>query len=531
MRYKLIINNIAVPVGVSEPELFEIADKRLRGAVHGFRTVGMNVYRRSVDARKRNDIQLVYSVLAELELAKLPTEQQLKRANLSIYSDEIPTPVPGSVTLDGRPVIVGFGPCGMFCALLLAEYGYKPVVIERGSEVFRRTEKVEKFYRSRELDPESNIQFGAGGAGTFSDGKLVTRINDPKCRYVLSRFCEFGAPEAVMTAAKPHVGTDLLRTVVSNLSKRIEELGGEVLYDTRLDGIAYHGSAASSIMTPRGEIDCGLLVIAVGHSARDTYAMLSAQNFIMIPKPFSVGVRIEHLTEDIDRAMFGDFAGDPRLGHAEYNLSAHFGDTGVYTFCMCPGGEVVAAASEAGGVVVNGMSRHARDGRNSNSAVAVSVAPENPIEFQRRLEAAAFAAGGGRYSAPIQTVGGFLECNALHEPKRVIPTYMDSAADAVRLADLNELLPSEVAEKLKLGLRDFDRKISGFAAGDAVLTGLETRTSAPIRIIRDADGLAQGFSNIYPCGEGAGYAGGITSAAVDGINCAVKIIEKYRQPE
>jgi uncharacterized FAD-dependent dehydrogenase len=435
-----------------------------------------------------------------------------------------------------RPLVVGMGPAGLFCALLLAENGYRPILIDRGGNVEDRVAAVERFHTFGILDPDCNIQFGAGGAGTFSDGKLLTRISDAKCSWVLRKLYEFGAPEDILYKAKPHVGTDVLRVVVDRILSRIEQLGGELHYRTCLEDITELSDGTLRASTSQGDFVCSTLVLALGHSARDTYKTLISKQYEIIPKPISVGVRIEHLQEDIDRALYHDFAGHPALGPAEYALSDTKSDRGVYTFCMCPGGEVVAAASEDGGVVVNGMSHRARDGRNANSAVVVSVRCEDypqvdgnaalgAIAYQRMIERAAFAAGGGNYTAPIQTVGDFLCGQVRHEPSCVVPTYRD--ASAVKLADLSTVFPAYVTEHLRYGLTSFDRKVSGFAAEHAVLTGAETRTSAPVRILRGEDFCAIGHPLIYPCGEGAGYAGGITSAAVDGLRVAMAMIGRY----
>ena len=432
--------------------------------------------------------------------------------------------------MSAPPLVVGMGPAGLFGALLLAENGYAPIIIDRGDCVAERAKKYETFCKLGILDTESNIQFGAGGAGTFSDGKLLTRVNDVKVGYVLRRLCDFGAPEEILTAAKPHVGTDLLLGIVDGILKRIEELGGRVLYRTRLDGIRHLPDGNISVSTTRGDIVCSSVLLAIGHSSRDTYKMLLENGYAIQAKPFSVGVRIEHLRSRIDEALYGNMAGHEKLGKGEYHLSDTSSGRGVYTFCMCPGGEVVAAASEEGGVVVNGMSRNARDGRNSNSAVAVSVftsdydgTPMGAIEFQRNIERAAFAEGGKDYCAPIQTVGSFLGTGA-NKIGAVLPTYRDGK---VREASVDRVLPSFVCDELRRGIVSFERKLSGFSSPDAILTAAETRTSAPVRILRTEELCALGKERIYPCGEGAGYAGGITSAAIDGIKVALKIMEQF----
>ena len=490
-----------------------------------------NICKYSVDARKKTDVKLVYSVSVRTKDGTSLSPLKRCKYTVSPLCDGKLSPVRGTERMDAPPLVVGMGPAGLFCALLLAENGYAPVIIDRGDSISERMLAHKRFKDTGILDGESNIQFGAGGAGTFSDGKLLTRVNDPRVSYVLDRFCEFGAPEEIKIKAKPHIGTDLLCGIVDRVLQRIEELGGRVLYRTRLDGIKRLADGGINAVTSKGDMVCSSLCLATGHSARDTYEMLMKNGYAVEPKPFSVGVRIEHLQSRIDEAMYGDFAGHPRIGKGEYHLSDTKTGRGVYTFCMCPGGEVVAAASEHGGVVVNGMSCFARDGRNANSAVCVSVrpddygaTPETAIAFQRRLEAAAFKSGGGDYSAPVQTVGDFLSEKVGTEPNQVMPTYRDGK---VRLASMDDILPLFVTRELRHGLLSFEKKLSGFSASEALLSGVETRTSAPVRIMRNDALCAIGHDNVYPCGEGAGYAGGITSAAMDGIRVAEKIMERY----
>ena len=525
---KLLINNIKIRLDDDESVVFSRAKsimKKEHISIDGFT---FSIYRRSIDARDKNNILLVYSVLAENEsLIKVNSS-----VNIKILDDTDIVIEYGIEKLKNSPIVVGMGPAGMFCALMLAENGYRPVIIDRGDDVFERTKALNDFILTGKLDLESNVQFGAGGAGTFSDGKLTTRINDERCDYVLSRFVEFGAPVEILTKAKPHIGTDVLVKVVNNILERIEELGGKVIYRCRMDDIKFQGDSII-VSTTKGDLITSALVLAVGHSARDTYRMLLNKGFVIEPKPFSIGVRVEHLQSDIDKALYGDFAGHKKLGPGEYNLSDTKNGRGVYTFCMCPGGEVVPATSQEFGVCVNGMSKFARDGKNANCAVNVSVNTEdygnnplNAIEFQEELEKRAFVAGGGDYFAPIQLMGDFLNDKVEHSPSRIIPTYANGSRTT--LANLNDVLPNYVSARLKEGFCIFDKKIKGFAVSDAVITGVETRTSAPIRIMRTEHLSAISNSCVYPCGEGAGYAGGIMSSAVDGIKVALEIMKKYK---
>lgn len=514
------------------------------------------LFRTSVDARKKPEILIVCTVLVRLACAKEEAAAAVKRdAQLSLYEEMplvLPTPTDAQ-KLSEHPVIIGFGPAGMFAALTLCEGGFAPVILERGDDVEARRAAVDAFYETKRLDSESNIQFGAGGAGTFSDGKLMTRIADPYCAYVLSQFVRFGADPDILIKAKPHVGTDVLLTVVGNIRDYLLSRGCTFCFRTKMTGLhttpAGDGERVTAVVTNAGEIPAGAVILAPGHSARDTYKMLYERGMQLLPKPFSVGVRIEHLQSEMNRAAYGDVCKyteacgatgrDILLPPAEYAVSHKPKPTesdpdprGVYSFCMCPGGEVMAAASEAGGVVVNGMSRHARNGRNANAALAVSVRtsdygdhPMKAIEYQRVLEQTAFSTGGGNYTAPAQTVGDFLAGKAGSEPTTVQPSYMNGN---VHMTDLHTVLPPFVTELLERGIRRFDGSLPGFASPDAILTGVETRTSAPVRIVRGEDGRAFGYGNLYPAGEGAGYAGGITSAAVDGIRCAMHILEKYK---
>ena len=530
---RFAVGGISLSPNADPREACNIVATELRRAGINPARLRFDIYKRSVDARRRSDVRLIYSVAVSCADGGNIPKRLLDRIHrqITVINDLAPTVVRGEQSADYPPLVVGMGPAGLFCALMLAENGYRPVIIDRGDGISERCRKTEIFFEAGVLDTESNIQFGAGGAGTFSDGKLVTRVNDEKLNYVMRRFCDFGAPEDILVSAKPHIGTDLLVGIVDNILARIEMLGGRVIYRCRLKGIEEMDNGNIKAVTDKESIYASSVVLATGHSARDVYGMLLDGGFAVEPKPFSVGVRIEHLQKDIDVALFGDFAGHPALGRGEYHLSDTKRGRGVYTFCMCPGGQVVAAASENGGVVVNGMSRHARDEQNANSAVLVSVRPEDignhprtAIKFQRDLESKAFVAGGEDYYAPYQTVGDFIDGVSKNEYSRIIPSYRGGK---VRAARLDSILPTFVTDELRYSLMSFDKKINGFAASDAVLTGVETRSSAPVRILRGETLCAVGHDRIYPCGEGAGYAGGISSAALDGVRVALAIMERF----
>ncbi len=527
----LLISGIKLSLEADERDAVQIAVSEVKRAGINPARLRFRIYKKSIDARKKQDIKLVYSVAAYSEEALCVSNVQLERHKIKRIPCGGISVSFGNEKMSAPPLVVGMGPAGLFAALLLAEYGYRPIIIDRGDCIAKRCEANDRFVDSGVLDTRSNIQFGAGGAGTFSDGKLMTRINDEKISYVLERFCEFGAPEEILTSAKPHIGTDKLCSVVDNMLAHIEKLGGKVIYRCCLEDISENVNGFVTAHTDIGDIQCSLAVLAIGHSARDTYKTLISKGYAIDAKAFSVGVRIEHLRTDIDRALYGNFAGHPKLGAGEYHLSDTTSDRGVYTFCMCPGGTVVASSSEDGGVVVNGMSNYARDGVNSNSAVAVSIrredygsTPIEAIEFQRSLEKAAFSAGGNDYFAPCQTLGDFMAGELRTEPSRILPTYRGGK---VRAARLDALLPEYVRDGLRHGFSSFERKLSGFAAFDAVLTGFETRTSAPVRILRTEELTAIGHNRIYPCGEGAGYAGGITSSAVDGVRTALAVMKRF----
>lgn len=486
------------------------------------------LYKTSVDARR--EICFVSSVYVELESSAKEKKLAQKLNNVRLHENAPLEINKGSEKPDGDIYIAGFGPAGMFCALTLCEFGYKPIVLERGAVMDERIKAVEGYWDGGALDTSTNVQFGEGGAGTFSDGKLTTRIGDPLCSRVLEKLCEFGAPEEILTKAKPHIGTDKLRAVVKNLRNRIIEYGGEVRFLSPLENIRTENGRIAAITVNGAEERCGALALAVGHSAHDTFSMLLRNGVEMIPKPFSVGARIEHLQSDIDIALYGKYAGHPALPPAEYQLSYREGERGVYTFCMCPGGYVVASASENGRIVTNGMSYFDRAGDNANSAVLVSVTPEDfgssPLagaEFIQRLEARAYELGKGGGKAPAMLTREFVGAGGTFSLGRVTPTY----PLGVESADLKQLFPQHISDIMCRGIKYFDRRIKGFSDSDSILTAIETRSSSPVRIPRCEAGFAGCADNLFPCGEGAGYAGGIMSAAVDGIRTAIKIMEKY----
>ncbi len=530
MQY-LILSDIRLPYTAVDGEILTEARSRLRRAGINAGEGDLSVFKKSLDARKKEDISYVSSVLFRSE--REYSEEKLKKHRISAIPDPY-APLsftPGSELSEYSPLVVGMGPCGLFSALMLARQGYRPTVIDRGGCIKERVAAVDRFTRERTLDPETNVQFGAGGAGTFSDGKLVTRIKDSASAFVLKTLAEHGAGEGILVSQKPHIGTDVLRGVVDSILSEIETLGGRVVYNCRLEAFEEKDSHVIA-HTSKGDFCASAVVLAVGHSSRDTYSYLMESGFSLSPKPFSVGVRVEHLKSDIDFSLYGERAGDPRLPAGEYALSDTRGERGVYTFCMCPGGYVMASASEEGGVVTNGMSESRRDGRNSNAAMLVSVNPEDfsgnigdAIAFQRRLEQDAFRMGGGDYSAPALTVGDFKRRECRTDFSTVLPTYMDGG---VKLSPIYEAMPAFLYDGLLRGFSSFERKLAAYGNPSAVMTGFETRTSAPLRIMRSAELNAVGHPRIYPAGEGAGYAGGITSAACDGIHVAAKIIERFK---
>ena len=501
--------------------------------------VGFSVVKKAVDSRDKKNILLVYSVDVEIEdpggyfLQKAKINMKnIKRHRVRLQEPYVYEIKKISVLEKNKhPVIAGTGPSGLFAGLVLAEAGMRPILVERGKEVDERVKDVEKFFTTGKLDVRSNVQFGEGGAGTFSDGKLHTVVDNPRKKFIFEELAEAGANPDILIDAQPHIGTDKLREIVKNIRKKIIALGGEVRFDTCLTNIEVENDRLiAGIFNGQEKIPTEDLVLAIGHSARDTYQMLYEKELEMKAKPFSMGVRIEHTAEMINRAQYGEFHAHPKLPTARYRLVAHLDlDRSVYTFCMCPGGTVVAAASEEGRLVTNGMSEEAQAGQNSNSALLVNVLPgdfpsEHPlagVEFQRHWEEKAFEAGGGDFKAPAQLVGDFLENRPSEKIGIVKPTY----GPGVTMTTLAGCLPDYVLTSLKKSLPILDRKVKGFAHPEAVLTGVETRSSSPVRIVRGKD-FQSSIRGIYPAGEGAGYAGGIVSAAIDGMMIAEAIIEE-----
>lgn len=521
------INELKLPLNHSDDDLPKAICQRLK--INPEQLQSFTVFRRGYDARKKSDIQLIYT---------LDVDTGMDDALLKTHANDPhirPTPdtsykyvAKAPENLTERPIVIGLGPCGLFAGLILAQMGFKPIILERGKAVRERTKDTFGFWRKKPLNTESNVQFGEGGAGTFSDGKLYSQIKDPKHygRKVLTEFVAAGAPEEIMYVSKPHIGTFKLVTMVEQIRAQILALGGEIRFSARVDDILRDGDQLTGVKLSDGsELHSRFVVLAVGHSARDTFEMLYQRGVYMEAKPFSIGFRIEHRQSMIDSCRFGSNAGNPILGAADYKLVHHCknGRT-VYSFCMCPGGTVVAATSEEGRVVTNGMSQYSRNERNANSAIVVGIDPERDypghplagIELQRQLESAAFVLGGSTYDAPAQRVADFLAGKPSTELGDVQPSY----TPGVKLTDLSAVLPDFAIAAIREAIPEFDKQIRGFAREDGLLTGVETRTSSPVCIKRGADCQSINTKGLYPAGEGAGYAGGIWSAAIDGIKVA-----------
>lgn len=525
----IIINQLKLPIEENESSLKAYAAGAL--AVPPAALLGLRVVRISLDARKKDAIAFNYTVEATLSPRDEARIAKKGFAYAKPYAQE--APYFGQKPLDAPIIIVGLGPAGLFAAYTLAKYGYKPLIIERGKCIEDREKDVEAYWQTGKLNINSNVMFGEGGAGTFSDGKLTTRIKDPRAHMVVETLAHFGAPEEIKIMAKPHIGTDKLTKTVQNMRREIIRLGGEVRFENTLCGIERSSEriSAAIVQSSRGEerIKCSALILAAGQGGRDTYELLLKAGVELLPKPFAAGVRIEHPREMIDRAQYGHHMNDPRLGAAEYQLTSQQGGRGVYTFCMCPGGVVVASASGEKQAVVNGMSYYARNGANSNAAIVVQVGekdyPAGPLgglDFRDKLERAAFEAGGADGCAPACTLAGLN--GKVGSFSAVTPTYRPG----VKLADMRSVLPDYMLEGIRLGITDFGRRLKGYDMPDAAITAVESRTSSPVRIPRTALGEATRLAGLYPVGEGAGYAGGIVSAAVDGIKAAEHIMAIYK---
>ena len=527
----LTATNLSLPFNASESALSLLLAGELRLSPSDI--TNLRIVRRSLDARDKGDIRFVYNVVFDITTEKARRVAALELKNVGRLPEYSPEQVKmGDKPQDAPIVVIGFGPGGIFASYELARRGYKVIVLERGSAITERKKDVDTFFGTGKLNTSSNIMFGEGGAGTFSDGKLTTRIKDARADDVIKTLVEFGADPSIAVDAKPHIGTDVLSKVILNIRRRLEEMGVDIRFGSCVTDFSSDDGRIASITVNDSEIiPCCAAVLAVGQAARDTYRMLLAKGIEIVQKPFAVGVRIEHPQEFIDRSQFGAYAGHPRLGAAEYRLTGKTGDRGVYTFCMCPGGVVVASSSAENEVVTNGMSYHARNGRNANSAIIVQVNPSdfgpNPLAgviCQEKIERAAFTLGGGDYCAPAMMVGDFLKGRKPTGFGDVEPSYRPG----VRPADIRRCFPKTIGKGIEDGINAFARRIKGFDMYDAVLTAVESRSSAPIRISRTESGEATRMKGLYPVGEGAGYAGGIVSAAVDGMKAAEHIIGTYR---
>lgn len=527
------INNISLSLEEPAQLIKNKVSKKLKISEKHIENI--KILKESIDARKKENIKINYSVEVSLDDEKKILSKISDKDVFLEKEEKKEQFIYGTQKMSVSPIIIGLGPAGLFAALKLAQNGYKPIIFERGEDVISRTKTVTQFWNGeKDLNENSNVQFGEGGAGAFSDGKLTTRIKDKRCLYVLNELVKEGAPEDILYEAKPHVGTDILKDVVKNIREKIISLGGEVHFNSKLDDIVIKDRKIQSISVNNNKLECETLVLAIGHSSRDTYEMLLKRGIFMQPKAFAIGVRIEHPRMFINESQYGKYANHPRLKAASYNLTYQCSELnkGVYSFCMCPGGVVVGAASEKNMLVTNGMSYHNRADQNSNSALVATVSekdfegdsPLKGMQFQRKYERLSYELGGGNYIAPVQLAGDFLKDRKSKKLGKVIPSYKPG----YEFSNLKECLPQNVCDALKHGIVNFDRKIKGYLMEDAVLTGVETRTSAPVKLTRNDNLESISALGLYPTGEGAGFAGGIISAAVDGIKVAENIMKKFK---
>ena len=514
----LRINNIKINKDLSNEEIFKFFTNKFK--INKNDIISWNISKKSIDARRKDQIHYIYNI----DIKVIDERKYSKFSSIKEYTDPI---INVKRTSSLKPIIIGAGPAGLFAAITMVQNGLTPIIIEQGSKVEDRQKEVEEFLTTGKLNTLSNVQFGEGGAGTFSDGKLTTNINNPLCHKVLKEFVNFGAPEEILYLSKPHIGTDNLITILKNIRNYIIQNGGKFLFNEKVTDFEIINNKITAVFCSK-KINTDCVVLAIGHSSRDTFETLYAKGVFIKPKNFSVGVRIEHLQSDINKTQYGNIT-KLKLPPADYKLSCHLSNgRSCYTFCMCPGGTVIASSSEPNTIVTNGMSTFSRNGKNANSAVLVNVTPDDfigdsplsGVYFQKDLEEKAFILGGSNYNAPIQRFEDFLNNTKSSRIGKIIPSYKPGTT----LANLNEIFPEYISTTLKEGILYFDKKLKGFANPDSILTGVETRSSSPVTIVRN-ENFHSNINGLYPCGEGAGYAGGIMTAAVDGIKCAIAVLE------